>query len=307
MALDSDALIDRRRLKRRLALWRLAALAALVALVAVAVGRAPQLQQISRSERIGVLRIDGLILSDPYRERTVRDLVDDDRLAALIVRIESPGGTTFGSESLYRALRAVAEVKPVVAVMEGVAASGGYMAAIAADHIVARESTLTGSIGVILEATNFVGLMEKLGIENESIKSAPLKAEPNPFDRLSPEAREATKALVDDVHDMFVRMVADRRGMDPARARALADGRVYTGAMAADVGLVDALGGEVEALAWLEAERGVDPDLPQVDVEIDYPRELIDRLVSAAVGKSYLTERLKLDGLVSVWHPLVIE
>jgi len=307
MALDSDSLIDRRRLKRRLALWRLAALAALVALVAVAVGRAPQLQQISRSERIGVLRIEGLILSDPYREQTVRELVEDDRLAALIVRIESPGGTTFGSESLYRALRAVAEVKPVVAVMEGVAASGGYMAAIAADHIVARESTLTGSIGVILEATNFVGLMEKLGIESESIKSAPLKAEPNPFDRLSPAAREATRALVDDVHDMFVRMVADRRGMDPARARALADGRVYTGAMAADVGLVDALGGEAEALAWLEAERGVDADLPQVDVEIDYPRELLDRLVSAAVGKSHLTERLKLDGLVSVWHPLVTE
>jgi protease-4 len=307
MALDSDALIDRRRLKRRLALWRLAALAALVALVAVAVGRAPQLQQISRSERIGVLRIDGLILSDPYREKTLRKLVDDDRLAALIVRIESPGGTTFGSESLYRALRAVAEVKPVVAVMEGVAASGGYMAAIAADHIVARESTLTGSIGVILEAANFVGLMDKLGIENESIKSAPLKAEPNPFDRLSPEAREATQALVDDVHDMFVRMVADRRRMDPARARALADGRVYTGAMAADVGLVDTLGGDAEALAWLETERGVDPDLPQVEVQIDYPRELIDRLVSATFGKSYLTERLKLDGLISVWHPLVTE
>jgi len=280
---------------------------AIVALVAVAAGRAPQLSKISRSARIAVFHVDGVILSDPYRDEAVRDLVDDDRVAAMIVRIESPGGTTFGSESLYRALRAVAEVKPVVAVMDGVAASGGYMAALAADYVVARESTITGSIGVILEATNFVGLMDKLGIESESIKSGPLKAEPNPLSRMSPEARAATKALVEDVHDMFVRMVAERRQMDGARARALADGRVYTGAMAVDVGLIDGLGGVAEALTWLEEQRGIDPELPQVDVEIEYPDRLIDRLISAAFGKSHLTERLKLDGLVSVWHPLVTE
>lgn len=300
MALDSDALIDRRRLKRRLAVWRLAAFVAVVALVAVAVGRAPQ---IPGTRHIAVLRVENLILGDPYREAAVRALVEDDKVAALLVHIDSPGGTTFASEALYRALRRVAESKPVAAVMEGVAASGGYMAALAADYIVARESTITGSIGVILEATNFVGLMEMLGIESEAIKSGPLKAEPNPLARMTPEAREMTKALVDDVHEMFVGMVAERRAISVADAQRLADGRVYSGAMAAANGLIDGLGGEDEALAWLAETHGIDRDLPRRDVEIDYPDELLDRLISKALGKSHLTERLRLDGLVSLWHP----
>jgi protease-4 len=300
MALDSDALIDRRRLKRRLGMWRFTAFVAVVALVAVAVGRT---SQIPGSRHIAVLWVEDLILSDPYREAAVRALIEDDSVAALLVHIDSPGGTTFASESLYRALRQVAESKPVVAVMEGMAASGGYMAALATDYVVARESTITGSIGVILEATNFVGLMEMLGIESEAIKSGPLKAEPNPLSRLTPEAREVTKAVVDDVHEMFVGMVAERRAMSLADARRLADGRVYTGAMAADNGLIDGLGGEDEALAWMEETHGIDPDLPLRDVEIDYPQELLDRLISTALGKSHLTERLRLDGLVSLWHP----
>jgi protease-4 len=300
MALDSDALIDRRRLKRRLGVWRLTAFVAVVALVAVAVGRTPH---IPGSRHIAVLWVEDLILSDPHRDKAVRALIDDESVAALLVHIDSPGGTTFGSESLYRTLRQVAEIKPVVAVMDGVAASGGYMAALAADYIVARESTITGSIGVIFEATNFVGLMEMLGIENEAIKSGPLKAEPNPLSRLTPEARAAIKAVVDDVHEMFVAMVAERRAIGLAEARRLADGRVYTGAMAANNGLIDGLGGEDEALAWMEETHGIDPDLPLREVDIDYPDEFLNRLISSAIGKSYLTERLRLDGLVSLWHP----
>lgn len=304
MALDTDSLIDRRRLKRRLAMWRIVALVSIVAVIAVALARTPQLPV---GDHIAVLTIDGLIVSDPHRVRALRALVEDDNAAALIVRIDSPGGTTYGSEALYRSIREVSEVKPVVAVMDGVAASGGYMAALAADHVVARESTITGSIGVIMEATNFVGLMEKLGIESESIKSGPLKAEPNPLSRLTPEGRAATQAIIQDVHDMFVGMVSERRGMTLAEARRLADGRVFTGNMAVKAGLIDGLGDDREAVGWLESEHGIDPDLPLVDVKIDYPKELIERLTAAVVGKPYLAERLKLDGLVSVWHPFMFE
>lgn len=282
-------------------MWRIVALVSIVAVVAVAVARAPQ---IPTGQHIAVLTVDGLIVADPYRERAIRDLIEDKNAAALLVRIDSPGGTTYGSEALYHALREVSDAKPVVAVMNGVAASGGYMAALAANHVVARETTITGSIGVIMEATNFVGLMEKLGIESEAIKSGPLKAEPNPLSRMTPEARRATQAIISDVHTMFVGMVSERRGMTVAQANALADGRVYTGNMALDAGLVDGLGADDEALAWLKNEHDIDPDLPLVDVEIDYPQELIDRLVSAVFGKPYLAERLSLDGLVSVWHPL---
>lgn len=304
MAFDTDSLVDRRRLKRRLAMWRIVALISIVAVIAVAVARAPQ---IPVGKHIAVLTVDGLIVSDPYREKALRALVDDESAAALLVRIDSPGGTTYGSEALYRALREVSDAKPVVAVMNGVAASGGYMAALAANHVVARESTITGSIGVIMEATNFVGLMEKLGIESEAIKSGPLKAEPNPLSRMTPEARRATQTIISDVHRMFVGMVSERRGLSLADANKLADGRVYTGNMAVSAGLVDGLGADDEALAWLKTEHGIDPELPLVDVEIDYPQELIDKLVSAIFGKPYLAERLRLDGLVSVWHPLSSE
>ncbi len=304
MAFDSDALIDRRRLKRRLAMWRLLALVSLLAVAAVAFARLPTLPG---SKHIAVLWVEDIIFADPYRDAAIAALLEDPSVAAVLVHIDSPGGTTFGSEALYRGLLKVGEAKPVVAVMNQLAASGGYMTALAADYIVARETTITGSIGVVLEATNFVGLMEKLGIENDTITSGPLKAQPNPLSRLTPEARAATREVVDDIHAMFVGMVIERRGMSPAEAQRLADGRIYTGAMAQENGLIDAIGGEDVAIAWLEEARDVEPDLPLIDVQIDYPEELLDRLVSASVGKSHLLERLRLDGLVSLWQPRGIE
>jgi protease-4 len=304
MPLDTDSMIDRRRLKKRLAIWRIVALGAVFGMIVAAIGRAPQL---TPEDHVAVLWVEGMIFSDPYREDAIRALIDDDSVSALIVQIDSPGGTTFGSEALYHALDEVRAVKPVVAVMNGVAASGGYMAAVATDYIVARESTITGSIGVIMEATNFVGLMEKLGIENNSIKSGPLKAEPNPLSPLTPEARAAAAAVVGEVHEMFVDMVAAGRGMPRDEAARLADGRIYTGTKANEVGLIDAIGGEAEALAWLESEHELDPELPLIEIEIEYPERLVDRLISSVMGKPYLTERLRLDGLMSLWHPLLAD
>ena len=274
MTFDSDAAVDRRRLKRRLSLWRLAAFAALAALVAALAWPLPGLP---RGARIVTVGIDGIILADPERERAIRDLAGDDSAAALLLRIDSPGGGTFASEALFRAVRAAGEGRPVVAVMGGVAASGGYMAAlaadrIAADRIFARESTVTGSIGVVLQAPNVSGLMEKLGVENELVRSGPLKAEPNPFAPLSPEAREAAGRVVQDLHRMFVGLVADRRSLAGPEAARLADGRVFTGAAARDAGLIDELGGVEEAVAWLEAEAGVAEDLPLKELSVPRAR-----------------------------------
>jgi protease-4 len=156
-----------------------------------------------------------------------------------------------------------------------------------------------------MEATNFVGLMEMLGIENESIRSGPLKARPNPLERMTPEGRAASQQIIDEIHEMFVGMVAERRGLDFATAARLADGRIYTGATAAANGLIDELGGEREARRWLEETHGISAELPLYDVEIQYPIDFFDAFVSVVFGKSYLPERLTLDGLVSVWHPLL--
>ncbi|MBL8832615.1 MAG: S49 family peptidase, partial [Rhodospirillales bacterium] len=172
--------------------------------------------------------------------------------------------------------------------------------------IVAREGTITGSIGVILQTTDVTGLLGKLGVSAEAIKSAPLKAVPSPFEPLTDAGRAATRALVDDMFDMFVGMVADRRGMDRPTALALADGRVYTGRQAKANGLVDALGGIGEARDWL-GEKGVKSSLPLREIRVWREEQLLGGLVrtavQAALGKSYLPERLTLDGLVAVWHP----
>lgn len=301
--LDVDRLIDRRRLKRQVSLWRVLFVVALVGIIAVGIGRTGWIQH---ETRIARLSVGGVITDDPDRLRAVKRIADDPDVRALIVEIDSPGGTVVGGESLYRELRKVAERKPVVAVMSELAASGGYMVAIAADHIVAREGTITGSIGVILQTTDVTGLLQKIGISAEAIKSAPLKAVPSPLEPLTEEARAATKRLVDDMFDMFVSMVAERRKFDRARALTVADGRVFTGRQALALGLIDATGGEDEALAWL-GTKGVDTALPIRDIKIirddDFWRDMVGSTMAAITGKTYLAERLTLDGLVALWHP----
>lgn len=300
MSLDTDAMLDRRRLKRRLSLWRLAAVISVVALVAVALGRFGDL---GREPHVARIDVAGIIVEDHDRLDAIEELVEDDNAKALIVRIDSPGGTTAGGEALYTALRHVAEEKPVVAVLGTLGASGGYMAAVAADHIIARETTITGSIGVLLQTAEITGLLEKLGISTETIKSAPLKAVPSPFEELTDEARAATQAVVDATHQWFVALVAERRELALEVAASLADGRVYTGRQALENDLIDALGGEREARAWLEEVHEVSSDLPVVDLEFGDDRKVIKDLFSILTGKTFLSERLILDGLVSVWHP----
>jgi len=201
------------------------------------------------------------------------------------------------------AARAVAEAKPVVAVMDGVAASGGYMVALAADRIFARESTITGSIGVVLEATNLVGLMDMMGVESETIRSGPLKAQPNILERMTPEARSVIQSLVNEIHAMFKQMIVERRSIDPNVVDALSDGRVFSGASAKSNGLIDALGGLPEARRWLEERYAISAALPERSLDIKGSKHWLNWFLSIAFKKSYLAETLTLDGLVSVWHP----
>ena len=300
MTLDTDAYLDRRRLKRGLLFWRLAAVAAVVAAVAAGYAR---FDGYPLSEYVARFEVDGIILQDPKRDELLAGIADDRRAKALIVRIDSPGGTFVGGETLFRSLRRVAETKPVVAVMDGMATSGGYMAAVAADHIVARSGTITGSIGVIFQTADITGLLEKIGIKPETFKSGPLKAQPNPFEEISPAARDATQGVVRELYAMFVDMVAERRGLERTRVVGIADGRVFSGRHARELGLVDALGDEEEARTWLEEQRGVAKTLPIRKVALKRERELIWDMLDETVGKALFSERLRLDGAIAVWHP----
>ncbi len=300
MSLDADALVDRRRLKRRLRLWQATALVAAIAVATVLLAR---YSGIVERDHIARFQVTGIILQDSERDTALRKLVHQDHVRALIVHIDSPGGTVVGGEDLFNTLRAIAERKPVVAVMGTVATSAAYMTAIGSDRIYAREGTITGSIGVILQSANIIGLLEKLGIEAQAIKSGPLKAVPSPVEPLTEEAREATQAIVMDLYDFFVGLVGARRALDRNTLLPLADGRIFTGRQAVKNGLIDAIGDERSALDWLADERQIPRSLPVKTLIIRRDTGSFAELFEGVTGKSLFSNALLLDGLISLWHP----
>ena len=300
MNAHTDRIIDRRRLKRSLLIWRVIGVLALVGVVAAITARFDVLPE---DPYVALLDVNGLILEDLERDDVLEHLRSDDKVKALIVRIDSPGGTFVGGEALYLAIRAVAEEKPVVAVIGNLGTSAAYMAAIATQRILVRTGTITASIGVIMQTANVTGLMEKIGIQPITIKSDPLKAQPNPMESFTPEGEAMIQSVISDLHNIFVGMVAERRNMPLEGARGLADGRIMTGMQAIDAGLVDAIGGKQEALDWLAESAEISKELPLINVT---PVDEVERwsdTFSKVMGKTLFSERLSLDGALSLWHP----
>jgi len=307
MSLETDLLLDRRRLKRRLFFWR--GFAVLAVLAAALLALAPK-GTLPFRPHLARLPVTGLITEDRKLTEAVTALAKDDSVKALIVFIDSPGGSVAGGESLHDAIARVAAVKPVAAVMGGVAASAGYMVAVPAARIWAREATLTGSIGVLLETGEISGLLAGIGVSTDSIVSGPLKDQPSLTHKLSPEGRDVLHGLVMDMYDQFVGMVASGRHMDAGKVRELADGRAYTGRQALKLGLVDAIGGEADARAWLAAEHHIPVSLPVEDINTE---GLVRRALGASLGtllqgtlKTLLSQGLRLDGAWAVWQPASI-
>ena len=300
MSLDADYVVERRRLKRRLTFWRVLGVVALVAAVVAAAGRFDLRRQ---QDHVAQIAIGGLILDDPARDEALKEVANDDKVKALLVKIDTPGGTYVGGEALYESLRRVGEKKPVVAIMGTTATSAGYMSALGSDHIVARSSTLTGSIGVILQTADVTGLLDKIGIKSVVVKSGPLKAQPNPLEKFLPAARKATEAIIADYFDMFVTLVAERRSLSREQVLKLADGRVFSGRQAKKAGLVDALGAEPEARKWLSETHKIADSLPVKEVKVKHEDELWRDLFDSMIGKVMFSERLSLDGVIALWHP----
>jgi len=324
MSLEADNIVDRRRMRRKLTFWR--SLAFLIAIVAVIVVAAmtrgtdgalsqPIVPQISR------VTIEGLIRNDAERVESLDNLARSRATRAVIVHINSPGGTTTGSEELHDSLRRVAAQKPMVVVVDGLAASGGYIAAMAADHIVTQSTSLVGSIGVLFQFPNVTDLLQKVGVTVETIKSSPLKASPNGLEPTSPEARDAIAALVRDSYDWFKGMVQERRKLVGDELNRVADGRVFTGRQAIELKLADEIGSEQEAIEWLAKTSNIDPKTPVRDWRL-HPRfsdlsflrlgaaVLLDHVGLAALARQIETsgalaavDQLNLDGLLALWHP----
>lgn len=317
MVTRADELIDRRRLRRKLTFWRVAAIAvAALAVIGIAWAVGGGMGGASTGvDHIAKVKIDGTITEDEELLERLERIRKSSSVKGVILSIDSPGGTTAGGEAIFDAVRKLAAEKPVVAQVGTLAASAGYMIASATDHIVARKSSIVGSIGVLVQFPDLTGLMDKVGVKLEEVKSSPLKAEPSPFNPTTDEERAMMRAMIMDSYDWFVGLVDERRPLSRAEVLAVADGSVFTGRQALEKKLVDSLGGEAEAVAWL-GTKGVAATLDVVEWKAKSEGGLfglpaafgIARLFGVDGGERELIralggERIFLDGLVSVWHP----
>ncbi|MDQ0511097.1 signal peptide peptidase SppA [Ancylobacter amanitiformis] len=319
-SIEVDEVLVRRRLRRKLAFWRVLAFLVLLGAGFGLFAWWSDGALLPRSApHVARVTIGGIIRNE--RERLdLLEAIGRSGARAVILSIDSPGGTVVGSAALYDGLRRLAQKMPIVAAVDGMAASGAYIAAMGADHIVAPRNALVGSIGVIFQFPNFAGLMKTVGISYEEIKSSPLKAAPNMFDPPTEDARAAVRSLVTDSYDWFRDLVSERRLLTGDKLAQASDGRVFTAHQALPLRLVDELGDERTARDWLARERGVSRDLPVRDWrtgragdEFGWLHALAVRVMSliglgdlthaVLSSASEATDMARLDGLLALWHP----
>lgn len=320
MTSDIEHILDRRGLRKKLSFWRIATIIIFAVLLLALLQSAGAFSGLSSSmAHIARIPISGVITEDRKLLKLIKQAQDDDSVKGVVLVINSPGGTTVGGEAIFHAVRNLAKTKPTATSVGTLAASAGYMIATASDHIVARHSSIVGSIGVIFQYPQAGELLDKLGVQLKEVKSSPLKAEPSPFHTPPPEAIQVIQNLIDDSYAWFVDLVTERRPLSRQQVLKIADGSIYSGNQGLKLKLIDALGGEEKAKEWLVKEKGLNESLELVDWNIpkDRPSFPFLSLVNTWIlgnglnssesfeSKSLqkiIPRRLFLDGLLSVWH-----
>lgn len=318
--LETETVLDRRRLRRSVSFWRGAGIAGLALAVGALTMNGDKLATLSGQKQIARIAIEGTISEDRDQLKMLKEIAKADYVSGVILYVNSPGGTTTGGEALYEGLREIAKTKPLVAQFGTVAASAGYIVGLATDHIVARGNTITGSVGVIVQWPEFVQLLDKVGVKMNEVKSGPLKASPSPFEPLTEGGRKVAEGMVNDGFKWFLSLVETRRGVKTADIPGLMDGRIFSGREALEAKLVDQIGGEDEAVAWLKDVKKVDADAKVVDWKPESASSTFGfkAMAARAAGLVFGAEAgqlasalfrdrsistLGLDGLLSVWHP----
>ena len=302
MSLSADELLDRMKLKSEVKRWRYLTILISVLLGFSILGKAVNVSG-SKEDYIAKVNVSGVILESQERDKVLESLKDSEHVKAVLVYINSPGGTIVGGEKIYNSLRAIAEVKPVVAVMGSLAASGGYMAAIAADKIYTSSGTMTGSIGVMIQTAEMTELAKKLGVNFVTFKSGDLKGSPSPLEKLNPRAAKVLQASIDDGHEFFVGLVAQRRPLTKQEVLKLSDGRIYTGRQAVENKLVDAIGDEQDAIDWLVKEKNISSSLKVKNVKTKSKKNPFKDILSNVIGSDtpYISQILP-SGMMAMWH-----
>ncbi len=251
-------------------------------LISSLISHSPQTDIFSKKEGVGIVELKGLIISSDQTLKHLTEFRHNPNVKSIVLRIESPGGAVGAAQEIYQEVMRTNHVKPVIASMGSMGASGGYYAALGAESIMANPGTMTGSIGVIIKFPNLEGLFEKIGYKSEVIKSGPLK-DVGAGDRpMREEERKLMQDLIDNVYGQFVRDIAAARGMEKDTVQGLADGRVYTGEQALEVGLIDNLGNFTDAITMAADMGGLDVENPRlIYPRVDRKFSLLNLLTSA--------------------------
>ncbi|MBD5539529.1 MAG: signal peptide peptidase SppA [Desulfovibrio sp.] len=249
---------------------------------AFAVGRLAALP--GPGERLALVSVRGAILDPAPTLAWIRQIEQDERVKGVLLRVDSPGGGAAASQEIYAALERLARKVPMVVSMGATAASGGLMVSMAGARIYANPSTVTGSIGVRMDIPQLQGLMDKVGVGQETLVTAPYKDAASWQHPLTPKDRAYLEHVLMDMHEQFVGIVAKGRHMEREQAAKLADGKIFTGQEAQALGLVDAMGGEDAALGWLAEKTGVPATRPLLRRKEAGRTALLERLVRGAAG-----------------------
>lgn len=317
--LETETVLDRRRLRRSLTLWRGIGVAALTLAIGAFAFGGDALKGLSGQKQIARVEIEGTITNSREQLQMLKEIEKADHVSGVLLYVNSPGGTTSGGEALYEALRSISAKKPIVAQFGTIAASAGYIVGLGTDHIIARGNTVTGSVGVIFQWPEVVEFLDKVGVKVNEVKSGQLKASPSPFEPLTEQGKNVAQSMVDDGFQWFIDLVEKRRNIQPAAVPGLMQGRIYSGREALAHKLIDQIGGEEEAVEWLKTEKKIDKDAEVIDWK---PKSESSFGLSASIGqwfgsvigaglsdaaKSVMNQgassTLALDGLLSVWHP----
>ncbi len=311
MSLSSDNFTALIHLRDKARKWKNVAYLMIVAVILlsfrVLFGGNDATQNIDIGDYIANINVEGIILDDDYRTEMLEKIAAQKNIKAVIVNINSPGGGIVGSEVLYNNLRAIAKNKPIVVVMGSLAASGGYMASIAADHIIAHNGTLTGSVGVIMQTSEVTELANKLGVKFLTYKSSPLKGAPSPFEKSNSQVDKVINDSIKDSYQFFADLVKERRGAKLKNDESTLDGRIFTGRQALEKGLIDEIGGKAEALTYLNTAHKIDLEkFPVKNIELAKPE---NSLIGQLIGEEKMAKVIsKITGfsaqgeqLMSVW------
>lgn len=316
-SMNAQSLVERRKLRRSRSLWRVLAVllfvGVVVGILAQTTGLADRL--VGRGEHVARVELDGFIDFDDPFIALLEDLEEDEDVKAVILEVNSPGGVAVAGEVIYTQLRTLAEAKPLVAVIEGIGTSAAYLAASASEHIIARNGSIVGSIGVVAQFPDVSELLDTVGIAMYEVRSGELKAQPSIFSPPSEEALAELERLIASNYDWFVDQIEERRGLDGAVIRGF-EGTVFTGSRGVEMGLVDTIGGEDAAMAYLAETHEIDSEMDVFERRPERPMSLAGPTAMArlALGqgaqvtldgeglRDALRDAMLLDGILSLWH-----